>query len=176
MKIGIVISSTRPSRIGHKVAQWVAEQAPEGVQVEIVDLAEVALPFLADPSHPKMGEYTEPTTIAWAETVSSYDAMIITLAEYNGGYPAPLKNAIDTLFAEWNEKPIGVIGYGWGAAARAVTAIEPVLATVQAVQVPGPGLSFNTELGMDGEILADAPAAEVAALYGELAAKVPASV
>lgn len=174
MKTGIVISSTRPSRIGDKVARWVAENAPEWVEVQILDLAEVDLPFFADPAHPKLGEYSEPTTIAWAEQVAALDAEILPVAEYNGGYTAQLKNAIDCLFAEWNAKPIGVIGYGWSAAERAVTALGPVLATVRASQIDGPGLVFGTHITPEGEILPDVPVTELGALYQELAAKVPA--
>lgn len=176
MKIGIVVSSTRPARIGPKVAAWVAAHAPEGVQAEVVDLAEVDLPFLTDLNHPKLADYTEPSTIAWSETVQGYDALIVTVAEYNASYPAPLKNAIDSIYVEWEDKPIGVVGYGWGGAARAVAALVPVLAHVKAVPVEGPGLSFTTHLTPEGELLDAAPAAELAALYAALEAKVPARV
>ncbi|WP_122263518.1 NADPH-dependent FMN reductase [Ornithinimicrobium cerasi] len=176
MKIGIVISTTRPSRIGHRVAGWIASQAPEGVTAEVVDLAEVALPFFADSAHPKLGRYTEPATIAWAERVSGYDAMIFTVAEYNGGYPAPLKNAIDALYPEWNDLPVGVVGYGWGGAGRAVTALRPVLENIKAVRVDGPALTFGTHLTPEGEFLTDARDLAVPALYADLAARVPARV
>ena len=109
MSIGIVVSSTRPTRIGPKVAAWVAEHAPEGVEAEIVDLAELDLPFLSDLNHPKLADYTEPSTVSWSETVRRYDALIVTVAEYNASYPAPLKNAIDSLYVEWDGKPIGVL-------------------------------------------------------------------
>ena len=176
MKIGIFVSSTRPTRIGPKVAAWVAEHAPEGVEAEIVDLAEVDLPFLSDLNHPKQAEYTEPSTLAWSRTVQGYDALIVTVAEYNASYPAPLKNAIDSIYVEWDGKPIGVVGYGWGGAARAVAALVPVLAHVRAVPVVGPGLSFSTHLTPEGEMLEAAPAAELAELYAALDAKVPVTV
>lgn len=176
MKIGIVVSSTRPTRIGPQVASWVAQHAPEGVQAEVVDLAEVGLPFLTDLHHPKMADYTEPTTIAWSETVRGYDALIVTVAEYNASYPAPLKNAIDSLYVEWEDKPVGVVGYGWGGAARAVAALVPVLSHVKAVPVEGPGLSFTTHLTPEGELLDAAPVAELATLYAAIEARVPAHV
>lgn len=172
-RIGIVITSTRPTRIGHHVASWIADQAPEGVAAELVDLAAIDLPFLADPQHPKLGEYELASTRSWAETVSSYDGLVIALAEYNGGYTAPLKNAIDTLFAEWNDKPVGVVGYGWGGAARAVTALGPVLQTVGATQTDGPGLSFTEHLTVEGEILETAPAQQVRELLEQVASTVP---
>lgn len=171
MKIGIVISSTRPNRIGPNVAHWVAAQAPEGVEVEIIDLAEVRLPFLYEPKQPSEGDYVVPSTQAWAERINGLDAVILTVAEYNGGYTAPLKNAIDSLYAEWNDKPVGLVGYGWGAGARAVNALTPVLETVKAERVDGPGLAFQTHLTLEGDILEAAPADEVAALYQTLSEK-----
>lgn len=175
-RIGIVISSTRPTRIGDKVATWIAKQAPEGVEAQLVDLREVALPFLDEPAKPAMGDYVHETTQAWSETVSGYDAMIFVVAEYNGGYTAQLKNAVDTLYAEWNDLPIGVVGYGYGGAARAVTALEPVLATVKAVHVPGPGLVIGQHLSPEGEFLEAAPADEVRALFAAVRQQVPALV
>ena len=139
-------------------------------------LAELALPFLDEPAKPAMGDYVHETTRAWGEQVSNFDAMIFVVAEYNGGYTAQLKNAIDTLYAEWNDLPIGVVGYGYGAAARAVTALEPVLATVKAIQVPGPGLVITQHVSADGEILDAAPADEVRALFEQVQAQIPALV
>lgn len=171
-KIGIIVSSSRPTRIGHKVAQWVSTLAPEGVEVDIIDLAEVALPFLAEPEQPATGNYTMPSTTNWSERVRRYDALIVTVPEYNAGYPAMLKNAIDTLHAEWNGLPIGVVGYGWGAAAGAVRQFGEVLDRVQAVSLPGPGLSFGQHLTPEGELLEGAPTEDVQGLYDQVLAAV----
>ncbi|QFG67494.1 NADPH-dependent FMN reductase [Ornithinimicrobium pratense] len=176
MRIGVVISSTRSTRIGDKVAAWVAQQAPEGVEAQLVDLREVDLPFMDEPAKPAMGDYVHETTKAWGEMVSGFDAMIFVVAEYNGGYTAQLKNAVDTLFAEWNDLPIGVVGYGYGGAARAVAALEPVLATVKAVRVPGPGLLIGQHLSPEGEFLQAAPADEMRALFEAVRAQAPALV
>lgn len=167
-KIGIVISSSRPTRIGPKVAEWVASLAPEAAEVELVDLAEIDLPFLAEPEHPATGNYRLPSTLAWAEQVRGYDGLIITLAEYNAGYPAVVKNAIDTLHAEWKDLPIGIVGYGWRAAASAVRQLGEVLERVQALVLTGPGLNFGTEMTPEGEILEAAPAEEVRGLYTQV--------
>lgn len=175
-RIGIVISSTRPTRIGDKVATWVAAHAPEGVEVELVDLREVGLPFLDEPAKPAMGDYVHETTRAWGEQVSSFDAMIFVVAEYNGGYTAQLKNAIDTLYAEWNDLPVGLVGYGFGGAARALNALEPVLDTVKARRVPGPSLVITEHVSPEGEILDAAPAGEVRELFDQVRAQVPALV
>lgn len=171
-KIGIVVSSTRPARIGPKVAQWVSTLAPENAEVDVIDLAEVALPFLAEPEQPATGNYAMPSTTAWSERIRGYDALILTVPEYNAGYPATLKNAIDTLYAEWNGLPIGVIGYGWGAAAGAVRQLGEVLERVQAAILPGPGLSFGQHLTPEGELLEAAPADDVRGLYDQVLAAV----
>lgn len=172
LKIGIVVSSSRPTRIGHKVAQWVSELAPYGTEVDLIDLAEVNLPFLAEPELPAKGDYTMASTVAWSEQVRQYDALIVTVPEYNAGYPAVLKNAIDTLHAEWNELPVGVIGYGWGAAAGAARQLGEVLDRVKTVRLDGPGLKFGEDLTPEGEILDAAPVDGVRGLYDQLTAAV----
>ena len=171
-KIGVLVSSSRPTRVGPKVAEWVASLAPEGVEVEIVDLAEVDLPFLAEPEQPATGNYTLPSTVAWSERVRGFDGLIVTVPEYNAGYPAVLKNAIDSLHAEWRGLPIGTVGYGWGAAAGATRQLGEVLDRVQAVSLPGPGLSFGQDLTPEGEILEAAPADDVRGLYDQVLAAV----
>lgn len=171
-RIGIVISSSRPTRIGPKVAEWVASLAPEGVDVELVDLAEINLPFLAEPEQPAAGNYTLDSTVAWSERIEGYDALVIPVPEYNAGYPAVLKNAIDSLHAEWNGKPIGVIGYGWGAAAGAARQLGEVLDRVQAVHLPGPGLTFGQDFSPEGDVLEAAPADAVRGLYAQVVAAV----
>lgn len=171
-KIGIVVSSSRPSRIGHKVAQWVSELAPYGIDVEIIDLAVIDLPFLAEPELPATGNYTLDSTIAWSQKVREFDGLILTVPEYNAGYPAVLKNAIDTIHAEWNELPIGVIGYGWGGAASATNQLGEVLDRVKAVRLDGPGLKFGQDLTSEGDILEGAPEDEVRGLYDQVTAAV----
>lgn len=171
-KIGIVVSSSRPTRIGHLVAQWVSTLAPQGTEVDIIDLAEIDLPFLTEPELPATGNYTMPSTMGWSEQVRGYDALILTVPEYNAGYPAVLKNAIDTLHAEWNGLPIGTVGYGWGAAASATRQLGEVLDRVQAVSLPGPGLSFGQHLTPDGEFQDAAPVEDVRGLYDQVLAAV----
>ncbi|NLG22872.1 MAG: NAD(P)H-dependent oxidoreductase [Actinomycetales bacterium] len=171
-KIGIIVSSSRPTRIGPNVAQWVSELAPYGCEVEIIDLAAVNLPFLAEPEQPATGNYTLPSTVAWSEQIRAYDALIIAVPEYNAGYPAVLKNAIDSLHAEWADLPIGVVGYGWGAAAGAARQLGEVLDRVKAVRLDGPGLSFGQDLTPEGEILDAAPVDGVRGLYDQIVAAV----
>src|SRR5699024_10979513 len=120
LAIGIIVSSSRPRRIGPRVAQWIGELAPAGTTVDVIDLAEVDLPFLAEPELPATGNYTLPSTIAWSERIRQLDGLILALPEYHAGYPAVVKNAFDSLHAEWKGLPAGIIGYGWGAAANSV--------------------------------------------------------
>lgn len=171
-KIGIVVSTTRPARIGPKVAQWVAENAPYGTEVEIVDLAEVDLPFLMDAAMPALGDYDQPSTIAWSERIQGYDALVLTVAEYNGGYPAVLKNAIDTLKKEWEGKPVGVVGYGWGGASAATGALSTVLDRLQTIRLDGPGLRFGEDLTPEGVFLDAAPVDALHGLYDQVLAAV----
>ena len=109
-RIGIVTSSTRPTRIGHHVAQWVASQAPDGVEVEPIDLRDLALPLLDEPEMPSSGQYAHEHTKRWAALVDGVDAVVFVMPEYNRGYNAALKNAIDYLYAQWQGKPVACVG------------------------------------------------------------------
>ena len=127
----IILGSTRPGSIAPAIGDWVADQArrlADFDKVEILDLAEINLPFLDEPYHPKLGRYTKPHTLAWADDIDTADALVIITPEYNGGYPAPLKNALDYLHAEWLNKALGMVSYGGGlgGGARAASMLLPV--------------------------------------------------
>jgi NAD(P)H-dependent FMN reductase len=126
----IVVSSVRPGRIGLPIAQWVREQveAHTDWEVDWADLAEIALPFMDEPNHPVLHQYTRPHTIAWGERVEAADAIILVTPEYNHSYSPVLKNALDYLSREWWRKPVGFVSYGGvSAGTRGVTALGPVL-------------------------------------------------
>jgi NAD(P)H-dependent FMN reductase len=130
----IIIASTRPGRVGLPIGEWVRDQAVDhgAFDVELVDLAEVNLPFLDEPKHPRQGEYQHQHSKDWSATISRGDAFVFVMPEYNHGYNAPLKNAIDFLYYEWQHKPVGFVSYGGVAAGtRAVQAIKPVLAVLK---------------------------------------------
>lgn len=162
-QLRIIVSSTRPNRIGHKVTQWVSEQvAPEQWEVKILDLAQIGLPFLDEEGMPMQGDYAKPHTQAWASEIFESDAVVIVTPQYNRSFPAPIKNAIDYLFAEWNAKPIALVGYGWSGATDATADLTKVLTHVKAEVVGSVGLSFPEQLSTEGVVLAgDAPAAEL---------------
>lgn len=94
----------------------------------LADLAEIGLPFLDEPAHPSEGAYIHEHTREWSALVDSADAFLILAAEYNRGITAPLKNALDALYAEWGGKPVGFVSYGMSSAGlRAVEMITPVV-------------------------------------------------
>lgn len=141
----IIVASTRPGRVGLPVAQWLHEVAQKhaGFTVELVDLAELALPMMDEPNHPRLRQYVHEHTKRWSATVDRADAFVIVMPEYNHGYTAPLKNALDYLSHEWANKPVGLVSYGGVAAgARAVTTLKPVLSMLKlfaagsSVQIP----------------------------------------
>src|ERR1039458_1334934 len=129
-KLQIFIASTRPGRVGLPVANWFVERARQhgGFEIEVVDLAEVDLPFMDEPNHPAQRQYTKQHTLRWSALVDSADAFVFVMPEYNYGFSAPLKNAIDYLNWEWRYKPVGFVSYGGIAAGtRSVQMIKQVV-------------------------------------------------
>ncbi|GAB2609194.1 FMN reductase [Paractinoplanes abujensis] len=121
-KIGIILGSTRPGRNGEAVAKWVYDVAAKrsDAEFELVDLLDYNLPHLDEAIPPSMGQYSQPHTIEWAKKIASFDGFIFVTPEYNHSTSGALKNAIDFLFAEWNNKAVGFVGYGSVGGARAV--------------------------------------------------------
>ncbi len=137
LKVGIIVGSTRPGRNAEKVARWVSEQATRraDAQFEIVDLKDFNLPLLDEPVPPSMGQYSKPHTKAWAKKVASLDAFVFVTPEYNHGPTAALKNAIDFVYAEWNNKAAGFVGFGSAGGARAVEHLRGIMAEIQIADV-----------------------------------------
>lgn len=113
--VTVVVASTRQNRVGRSIADAVADLARETLRadVEILDLRDVDLPFYDEPFPPAQGKYQAHTTLAWADRVEGFDGFIVVTPEYHGGYPATLKNAFDTVWAERNGKPFQLVAYGW---------------------------------------------------------------
>jgi NAD(P)H-dependent FMN reductase len=134
----IIVGSTRPGRAGAPIAQWFAARAKDhgGFDVTVVDLAELGLPLLDEPNHPRLGQYTQQHTKDWSAIVDAADAFVIVTPEYNYGYPASVKNAIDYLHREWQHKPVGFVSYGGVAAGtRAVQQLKQVVTTLRMLPV-----------------------------------------
>jgi len=138
-RLMILIASTRPGRVGVPVAEWFRERAVQSrdFEVEVVDLAEVNLPFLDEPTHPRFRTYQHQHTKDWSALVESFDAFVFVMPEYNYGFNAPLKNAIDYLHHEWAYKPVGFVSYGGvSAGTRAVQMIKQVVTTLKMMPIP----------------------------------------
>jgi NAD(P)H-dependent FMN reductase len=138
-KLEIIVASTRPNRVGLKIGQWIESEvvAHGGFdEIELVDLAEVNLPFMNEPNHPRLGQYVHQHTRDWSAKVAEADAFLFVMPEYNHGYNAELKNAIDYLHTEWHYKPVGLVSYGGvSAGTRAAQAITHVVTTLKMIPV-----------------------------------------
>lgn len=144
-KLKVIIGSTRPSRKGPAVANWFLEIANQHTdfEVELLDLKEINLPLLDEPEHPRLQKYANEHTKKWSKTIDEADAFIVVTPEYNFGYPATLKNALDYLALEWQDKPMAFVSYGGVAAGtRAVQGLKLPVTTLgmmplpQAVNIP----------------------------------------
>ena len=137
LKIAIILGSTRPGRNGKAVADWVVTRAKDrtAARYELVDLADYPLPHLDEAMPPSLGQYAHDHTKAWAAKIGSFDGYVFVTPEYNHGISGALKNAIDFLFAEWNNKAAGFVSYGGAGGARAVEQLRLVLAEVQVATV-----------------------------------------
>lgn len=137
IRIAIIIGSTRPGRVGKAVGDWVYEKATErgDAEYELVDLKEVDLPLLDEPLPPAMGQYSKPHTKEWAKKIASFDGFLFVTAEYNHSIPGALKNSIDFLYAEWNNKAAGFVSYGSAGGARSVEHLRSVASELQMAHV-----------------------------------------
>jgi NAD(P)H-dependent FMN reductase len=137
LKVAIVVGSTRPGRKADAVARWVHDIARDrgDAEFEVVDVQAFDLPLLDEPLPPAMGQYSQPHTQAWAAKIATFDAYVFVTPEYNHGTSAALKNAIDYLYREWNNKAAGFVGYGGAGGARAVEQLRLNLAELQVATV-----------------------------------------
>ena len=137
IRIGVIVGSTRPGRKALDVANWVMEIASlrADAAYELVDIQEFKLPLLDEPVPPSMGQYSKPHTIAWAAKIASYDGFVFVTPEYNHGTSGALKNALDFLFAEWNNKAAGFVGYGSAGGARAIESLRLVMGELKIADV-----------------------------------------
>jgi NAD(P)H-dependent FMN reductase len=140
LKIKVIIGSTRPDRFGDKPAAWIAEEAKKkGLDVEVLDLRDYPLPFFNEalPVGLLNGNYSVEIAKKWAAKIAEADGFIMTVAEYNHGYTAVLKNAIDYVYSEWFKKPVGFVAYGVAGAISASDQLKIVLNQVQMMVMPG---------------------------------------
>ena len=148
LKIAIIIGSTRPNRNGEAVAKWahaIARQRTDA-EFELVDLRDFNLPLLDEPVPPSAGQYSKDHTKRWSAKIATFDAYVFVTPEYNHGTSGALKNAIDFLYQEWNNKAAGFIGYGSALGTRAVENLRLIMAELQIATVRAQvGLSLFTD-------------------------------
>jgi NAD(P)H-dependent FMN reductase len=137
LRIGIILGSTRPNRNGEQVARWVLDVASDraDAEFELVDLRDFPLPHLDEPLPPSLGQYQGDHTKAWAAKIASFDGFVIVTPEYNHGTSGVLKNALDYLYVEWNNKAVGFVSYGAVGGARAVEHLRLVAGELQMADV-----------------------------------------
>ncbi len=167
-RVHVIVGSNRPGSAGRPVADWVARHAGArgNLDITVVDLAEVGLPFLDEPEHPSGGNYVHQHTRDWSATVAAAEGYLLVMPMYNGGFGGALKNAIDFVYNEWAGKPIGIVSYSAGPSggAPAVEMLKPVLArlslTPTATSLSIPGIAervdsdrrFRSDEGLDKEL------------------------
>jgi NAD(P)H-dependent FMN reductase len=146
--VAIILGSTRPGRRAEPIARWIHGIAGKrgDARFELVDIADFKLPFLDEPMPAMMHKYSHPHTRNWAAKIDSFDAFVFVTPEYNHGISASLKNAIDFLYREWNNKAAGFVGYGGGEGTRGVEQLRLVMAEMQIATVRAQvGLSLFTD-------------------------------
>src|SRR5262245_23625689 len=137
LKVAIIIGSTRPGRKGEAVARWVFDIARKrsDVTFEIVDIADYGLPLLDEAMPPSRNQYEKPHTKTWAAKIETFDAFVFVTPEYNHSTSGALKNAIDFLYREWNDKAAAFVGYGGAGGTRAVEHLRLVMGEVKVAAV-----------------------------------------
>jgi NAD(P)H-dependent FMN reductase len=136
-KIGVILGSTRPGRNGQAVAHWVLEHAGTRTDAtfELIDLLDFPLPHLDEAVPPSRGVYSQQHTKDWSAKISEFDGYIFVTPEYNHSTSGVLKNAIDYLYAEWNNKAVGFVSYGVSGGTRAVEHLRLIVAELQMADV-----------------------------------------
>jgi len=136
-RIGIILGSTRPGRNGEAVAKWVLEQAAQrsDAEFELVDLLDFDLPHLDEAVPPSLGQYAHAHTQKWADKIASFDGFVFVTPEYNHSTSGALKNAIDFIYGEWNNKAAGFVSYGSAGGTRAVEHLRLIMGELQVADV-----------------------------------------
>lgn len=142
IKTAVIVGSTRPSRRGPSVAEWAASAPVEQMELTIVDLADLDLPLLDEPTPAAFGRYEREATRRFSDLMSGFDAYVLVTPEYNHSTSGVLKNALDHLYAEWRDKPVAFVGYGLDGGTRAVEHLRAICAELGMAGV-GPQVSLD---------------------------------
>lgn len=152
MKIQLIVGSTRPGRVGPQIAKWIIDNLPiqPGIDYETIDIKDWDLPMFDESIHPSMNQYQNEHTKAWSRKISEGDGYIFLTPEYNAGYPASLKNAIDYLYHEWRGKPLMIISYGIGGGTSASAQLKQVAERLKMrLTETSPSLIVNNDISDD---------------------------
>jgi NAD(P)H-dependent FMN reductase len=151
----VVMGSTRAGRLCPKIAAWVISVARDATDLtfELADLVDWPLPMTDEPGIPALGGYRQAHTCAWSDKVTGADAIMFVTPQYNWGYPAPLKNAIDHLYKEWTGKPVAIVTYGGHGGGKCAAQLRQVTEGLKMRPVPTmPGLELTDEMILSGDL------------------------
>jgi len=142
LRVGVIAGSTRPVRQARAVAEWVCADPIPSLDLVLIHLADVGLPLLCEPAPAASGHYDQPATRSWSQLVAEFDAFVLVTPEYNHSTSAALKNALDHLYREWQDKPVAFAGYGLDGGTRAVEHLRAIAAELGMAGV-GPQVSID---------------------------------
>jgi NAD(P)H-dependent FMN reductase len=163
-KIAVVVGSTREGRSTDKLAKWVAAEVGRQAEVEVLDLRDYPMPFFDEAGSPRYNPERKPTREIkkWVDKVGQFDGFVLVTPEYNRSTSAVLKNAIDMLGYEMDQKPVALVGHGSAGGAQAIANLRMALPGIGAITVPQ-ALYFTDQVGVaiddDGILNAELEAA-----------------
>lgn len=154
----LVVGSARPNRVADKVLGYIQEEVAkhDGATATVADLAELNLPFFDNENAPLSPDYTitNPQVAAWSELVKASDSVLFITPEYNHTLTGIQKNALDSLGADWVEKPATAVAYGWTGGSLAVETLREVLGHLKTdLKHDIAQLGFMKDLNPDGTLL-----------------------
>ena len=145
----LIMGSTRASRICPAITDWIAGigRAETALTFETIDLSQWQLPMDDEPAVPAIGPYTQAHTRAWSEKVQNAAGIVFITPQYNWGYPAVLKNAIDHLYREWHGKPVIIVTYGGHGGSKCAKQLRQVAAAVKMkIVAKAPGITLSNAI------------------------------
>lgn len=147
-KIAVVVGSTREGRQTDKLASWAAQEVAKHADVETLDLRDYPMPFLDEAISPRYNPQRQPEAVTqkWLDKVAEFDGYVFVTPEYNRSTSAVLKNAIDVLDHQMDDKPVALIGHGTSGGAQAIANLRMALPGVGAITIPQ-ALFFNDRVG-----------------------------
>src|SRR3954452_16545537 len=172
LRIGIILGSTRPGRRGEQIASWALEtaRAHGAADYELIDLAHHGLGNLDEGGNPNLQQYEHTHTRDWSARIDGFDGFVFLVPEYNHSFPGALKNALDYVYREWNDKAAGIVSYGgWASGVRAAEALRLVLAELQVATVRlQPAISTHANFATGAFVPVEGLEASVVGMLGQL--------